>query len=86
MTTTVEVLADAFQQTGTPFSSATRVARRRADGCRAQRDMRFILMKQETAGAMLAATWGEITGCAGRLPLDPWSGRHEHGQRSRHAS
>ena len=27
--------------------------------------MRFMLMKQETAGAMLAATWGEITGCPG---------------------
>ena len=30
-----------------------------------QRDMRFILMKQEIAGAMLAATWGEITGSPG---------------------
>src|SRR3546814_12130028 len=30
-----------------------------------QRDMRFILMKQEVAGAMLASTWGEITGAPG---------------------
>jgi acetolactate synthase-1/2/3 large subunit len=29
------------------------------------RGMRFILMKQETAGAMLASTWGEITGAPG---------------------
>jgi acetolactate synthase-1/2/3 large subunit len=29
------------------------------------RGMRFILMKQETAGAMLASTWGEITGSPG---------------------
>ncbi len=29
------------------------------------RDMRFILMKQEVAGAMLASTWGEITGSPG---------------------
>ena len=27
--------------------------------------MRFLLMKQEAAGAMLAATWGEITGSPG---------------------
>ena len=30
-----------------------------------ERDMRFILMKQEVAGAMLASTWGEITGSPG---------------------
>src|SRR3546814_3265167 len=30
-----------------------------------QRDMLFILMKQEVAGAMLASTWGEITGAPG---------------------
>ncbi len=66
MSTTVEVLADAFKAMGTPFivghpggetvelMEAARV-----------RDMRFILMKQETAGAMLASTWGEITGSPG---------------------
>src|SRR5436309_120846 len=30
-----------------------------------QRQMRFLLMKQEVAGAMLASTWGEITGSPG---------------------
>src|SRR2546423_14353982 len=30
-----------------------------------QLQMRFLLMKQEVAGAMLAATWGEITGSPG---------------------
>ncbi|MBM9592987.1 thiamine pyrophosphate-binding protein [Roseitranquillus sediminis] len=66
MATTVEVLADAFKEAGTPFivghpggesvelMEAARV-----------RDMRFILMKQEVAGAMLAATWGDITGAPG---------------------
>ena len=66
MPTTVEVLADAFKAAGTPFivghpggesvelMEAARV-----------RNMRFILMKQEAAGAMLAATWGEITGSPG---------------------
>src|SRR3546814_20650928 len=33
-----------------------------------QRDIRFILMKQEVAGAMLASTWGEITGAPGVCP------------------
>lgn len=66
MPTTVEILADAFKAMGTPFivghpggetvelMEAARV-----------RDMRFLLMKQETAGAMLASTWGEITGSPG---------------------
>ena len=66
MATTVEVLADAFQAAGTPFIvghpggelvELMEAAR--------QREMRFILMKQEVAGAMLAATWGEITGAPG---------------------
>src|SRR5262245_10373372 len=66
MPTTVEVMADAFKEAGTPFivghpggeSVELMEAARK-------RDMRFILMKQETAGAMLAATWGEITGSPG---------------------
>jgi acetolactate synthase I/II/III large subunit len=66
MATTVEVLADAFKEAGTPFlvghpggeSVEIMEAAR-------QRDMRFILMKQEVAGAMLAATWGDITGSPG---------------------
>jgi acetolactate synthase-1/2/3 large subunit len=66
MATTVEVLADAFKEAGTPFivghpggESVELMEAAR------QRDMRFILMKQEVAGAMLASTWGEITGSPG---------------------
>jgi acetolactate synthase-1/2/3 large subunit len=66
MTTTVEVLADAFKAAGTPFIvghpggesvELMEAARKRG--------MRFILMKQEVAGAMLAATWGDLTGAPG---------------------
>ena len=66
MPTTVEVLADAFKEAGTPFlvghpggESVELMEAAR------QRDMRFILIKQEVAGAMLASTWGEITGAPG---------------------
>jgi acetolactate synthase-1/2/3 large subunit len=66
MPTTVEVLASAIKEAGTPFivghpggESVEFMEAAR------QRDMRFILMKQEVAGAMLAATWGEITGSPG---------------------
>jgi acetolactate synthase I/II/III large subunit len=66
MATTVEVLADAFKATGTPFivghpggESVELIEAAR------QRGMPFLLMKQEVAGAMLAATWGEITGSPG---------------------
>jgi acetolactate synthase I/II/III large subunit len=66
MTTTVEVLASAFKEAGTPFivghpggESVELMEAAR------QRQMRFLLMKQEVAGAMLAATWGEITGSPG---------------------
>lgn len=66
MTTTVEILAEAFNDIGTPFivghpggeSVELMEAARR-------RQMRFLLMKQEVAGAMLASTWGEITGRPG---------------------
>jgi acetolactate synthase I/II/III large subunit len=66
MPTTVEVLADAIKDAGTPFIvwhpgggpvELMDAARRR--------DMRFVMMKQEIAGAMLAATWGGITGSPG---------------------
>ena len=66
MATTVEVLASAFNEAGTPFivghpggESVELMEAAR------QRQMRFLLMKQEVAGAMLAATWGEITGSPG---------------------
>ena len=65
-TTTVEEMANAFKQMGTPFivghpggESVELMEATKAQG------MRFILMKQEVAGAMLAATWGEITGSPG---------------------
>ena len=66
MTTTVEDMATAFRDMGTPFivghpggESVELMDAAKALG------MRFILMKQEVAGAMLAATWGEITGRPG---------------------
>lgn len=66
MSTTVEVLTEAFLNVGTPFivghpggESVELIEAAR------QRNMRFVLMKQETAGAMLAATWGEVTGSPG---------------------
>jgi acetolactate synthase-1/2/3 large subunit len=64
--TTVEVLAEAFKQAGTPFivghPGGESVELMEAGR---QRQMRFLLMKQEVAGAMLASTWGEITGSPG---------------------
>ena len=66
MATTVEVLAAAFEEAGTPFivghPGGESVELMEAGR---QRQMRFLLMKQEVAGAMLAATWGEITGSPG---------------------
>src|SRR5215471_18051274 len=66
MSTTVEVLASAFKDAGTPFivghpggESVELMEAAR------QRQMRFLLMKQEVAGAMLASTWGDITGSPG---------------------
>lgn len=66
MASTVEVLADAFKEAGTPFivghpggESVELMEAARLRG------MRFILTKQEVAGAMLAATWGDMTGAPG---------------------
>ncbi len=66
MPTTVDVMVEAFKTAGTPFivghpggESVEMIEAAR------QRDMRFILMKQESAAAMLAATWGDITGSPG---------------------
>jgi len=66
VSTTVEVLAAAFKDAGTPFivghpggESVELMEAAR------QLQMRFLLMKQEVAGAMLAATWGDITGSPG---------------------
>src|SRR5262245_39574544 len=66
MTTAVDVLAAAFKDAGTPFivghPGGESVELMEAGR---QRQMRFLLMKQEVAGAMLAATWGDITGSPG---------------------
>src|SRR5687767_15513196 len=66
MPSTVEVMAEAFHEAGTPFivghpggESVELMEAAR------NRGMRFILVKQESAGAMLAATWGDITGAPG---------------------
>lgn len=66
MPTTVEVLADAIKASGTPFivGHPGGESVELMDAAR-QRDMRFVLMKQEVAGAILASTWGEITGSPG---------------------
>jgi acetolactate synthase I/II/III large subunit len=66
MATTVEVLAEAFNEAGTPFivghpGGESVELMEAARACQ----MRFLLMKQEVAGAMLASTWGEITGSPG---------------------
>jgi acetolactate synthase-1/2/3 large subunit len=66
MSTTVEVLVEAFASAGTPFivGHPGGESVEMMDAAR-KRGMRFILMKQEVAGAMLASTWGEITGSPG---------------------
>jgi acetolactate synthase-1/2/3 large subunit len=66
MPRTVEVMAEAFQQAGTPFIVG-HPGGESVELMEAARDrgMRFILVKQESAGAMLAATWGDITGAPG---------------------
>src|SRR4029077_17293581 len=75
MSTTVEVLASAFKDAGTPFivghpggESVELMEAAR------QRQMRFLLMKQEVAGAMLASTWGDITGNPGICLSTPGPG------------
>ena len=67
MPTTVEVLAQSFQEAGTPFLVGVPGEEGALDLIEAagKRGMRFILVKQESAGAFLASTWGEITGAPG---------------------
>lgn len=66
MATTVEVIADAMKSAGTPFITGHPGGEsvELMDAAR-ERGMRFLLFKQEVAGAMMAATWGEITGAPG---------------------
>ncbi|HEX2036854.1 MAG TPA: thiamine pyrophosphate-binding protein [Chloroflexota bacterium] len=66
MATTVEVMVEAFKEAGTPFivghpggESVELMEAAR------QREVRFIFVKQESAGAFLASTWGDLTGAPG---------------------
>ena len=79
---TVEVLAEAFRDMGTPFivGHPGGDTVHLMDAAR-KRDMRYILMKQEVAGAILAATWGEITGSPGVCTSNPWARCDEYGER-----
>jgi hypothetical protein len=81
MSTTVEVLAAAFKDAGTPFivghpggESVELMEAAR------QRQMRFLLMKQEVAGAMLASTWGDLTGSPGICLSTRGPRRGQYGQ------
>jgi len=66
MASTVDVLAEAFAQAGTPFvvGHPGGESVELMDALRT-RNMRFVLAKQESAGAILASTWGELTGSPG---------------------
>src|SRR5262245_23505341 len=66
MATTVEVMVEAFKAAGTPFlighpggESVELLEAARQAG------VRFLFAKQESAGAMIAATWGDLTGAPG---------------------
>src|SRR5437764_1465669 len=66
MGTTVEVMVAAFRAAGTPFlighpggESVELLEAARQGG------VRFLFAKQESAGAMIAATWGDLTGAPG---------------------
>jgi len=66
MPTTVEIIAETMQAAGTPFITGHPGGEsvELMDAAR-RRGMRFLLFKQEVAAAMMAATWGEITGAPG---------------------
>src|SRR5687767_14005728 len=66
MPNVVEVLVEAFEKAGTPFVTGIpgEESLELMEAAR-QRGMRFILNKQESAAAMMSATWGEITGSPG---------------------
>lgn len=66
MGTTVEVMVRAFKGMGTPLlighpggESVELMEAARVEG------VRFVFAKQESAGAMMAATWGDLTGAPG---------------------
>ena len=61
MASTVEVMADAFKESGTPFIVGHPGGETvELMDAASKRDMRYILMKQETAGAILAARMEKI--------------------------
>jgi acetolactate synthase-1/2/3 large subunit len=66
MATTVEVMVEAFAAAGAPFIAGHPGGEsvELMDAAR-RHGLRFILVKQESAAAMLAATWGELTGAPG---------------------
>ena len=66
MPSVVEVLVEAFENAGTPFITGIpgEESLELMEAAR-QRGMRFILNKQESASAMMSATWGELTGSPG---------------------
>ena len=66
MPSVVEVMVAAFEQAGTPFITGIpgEESLEMIEAAR-QRGMRFILNKQESAAAMMSATWGELTGAPG---------------------
>jgi acetolactate synthase-1/2/3 large subunit len=66
MATTVEAMVKAFKEAGTPLlighpggESVELIEAAR------QHEVRFLFAKQESAGAMIAATWGDLTGAPG---------------------
>jgi len=76
MATTVEVLAAAFRDAGTRFIVGHRAENRLElmEAAR-QRQMRFLLIgSRKVAGAMLAATWGDLTGSPRHLSFHARSG------------
>lgn len=66
MPSVVEVIAESIQKAGTPFLTGIpgEESLELMEAAR-QRGMRFILNKHEPAAAMMAATWGELTGSPG---------------------
>lgn len=67
MPTTVEVLVESLRQAGTRFITGVPGEEGALDIIEAahRRGMPFYLVKQESAGAMMASAWGELTGAPG---------------------
>jgi acetolactate synthase-1/2/3 large subunit len=67
MSNTIDILVEGLQNAGTSFIAGVPGEQASLDAIESarKRGMRFILTKHETPGAILAATWGEITGAPG---------------------